>query len=132
MISDTGGAGLVGELRDRAVVIEPRHRGEALARHAVGVAHRDQRVRVRRVADHEHLDVVGRAGGDRLALRLEDAAVGLEQVGALHALRARARADQQRDVAAVERLLGVVVDVDPGEQRERAVEQLERRCPRPP
>ena len=39
---------------------------------------------------------------------------------------ARARADQQRDVAAVERLLGVVVDVDAGEQRERAVEQLER------
>ena len=33
-----------------------------------------------------------------------------------------------RDVRAVERLPGVVVDVDPGEQRERAVEQLQRRA----
>ena len=95
-------------------------------RHAVGVAHRDQRVGVGRVADDEDLDVIRRAGGDRLALRLEDAAVGLEQVGALHALLARAGADQQRDVRALERLLGVVVDVDAGEQRERGVEQLER------
>ena len=63
---------------------------------------RDQRVRVGRVADHEHLDVVGGAGVDRLALRLEDAAVGLEQVGALHARSARAGADEQADVAAVE------------------------------
>ena len=94
--------------------------------HAVGVGHRDQRVGVGRVADHEHLDVVGGAGGDRLALGLEDAAVGLEQVGALHALRARARADEQGDVGALEGLLGVVVDVDPGEQRERGVEELER------
>ena len=87
---------------------------------------RDQRVGVGRVADDEHLDVVGGAGGDRLALRLEDAAVGLEQVGALHALGARARAHEQRDVGAVERLLGVVVDVDVLQQREGGVEQLQR------
>ena len=53
-------------------------------------------------------------------------AVGLEQVGALHPLRARARADEQRDVRAVERGLRVVEDVDAGQQRERAVEELER------
>ncbi len=73
---------------------------------------RDQAVRVGRVADHQDLDVVGRAGVDRLALRLEDAAVGLEQVGALHALAARAGRRQQADLAAVERLLRVVVDLD--------------------
>ena len=39
---------------------------------------------------------------------------------------ARARADEHADVGAVERLLRVVVDVDPGQQREGAVEQLER------
>ena len=39
------------------------------------------------------------------ALRLEDAAVGLQQVAALHALGARPGADQQRDVDAVERLV---------------------------
>src|SRR5690606_1055790 len=63
---------------------------------------------------------------DRLALRLEDAAVGLQQVAALHALGPRARADQQRDVAPLEGLPGVVEDVDPLEQRERAVVELHR------
>jgi hypothetical protein len=120
------GAGLLRELCDRAVVIQARHRGEALGRHAVGVVHRDQRVGVRRVADNEHADVVRRAGRDGLALGLEDAAVGLEQVGALHALGARARADEHGDVRAVERRLGIVVDVDARQQRERAVEQFER------
>ena len=63
----------------------------------------DQRVGVRRVADHEDAHVVGRARVDRLALRAEDAAVRLEQVGALHARRARAGTDEQADVRAVER-----------------------------
>ena len=90
------------------------------------VAHRDQRVGVGRVADHEHAHVVGGVGVERLALGLEDRAVGLEQVGALHALRARAGADEQRDVGAVEGLVGVVGDLDALEQREGAVEQLER------
>ena len=62
----------------------------------------DQRVGVGRVADHQHADVVRGARVDRLALRREDAAVGLEQVAALHALGPRAGADQQRDVDAVE------------------------------
>jgi hypothetical protein len=123
-----GGAGLAGELRDRAVVVEARHRGEALARHVGGAAHRDQRVGVGGVADHQHAHVVGRAGVDRLPLGPEDAAVGLEQVAALHALAARPGADQQREVRALEGLGGVVVDVDPRQQRERAVVELHRRA----
>ena len=63
-------------------------------------------------------------GVDRLALRLEDAAVGLEQVGALHASAARARADEQRDVRAVEGDVRVVGRLDAGEQREGAVVEL--------
>ena len=45
----------------------------------------------------------------RLTLRLEDAAVGLEQVAALHPLGAGAGTDQQRDVDCVEGLVRVVV-----------------------
>ena len=67
------GAGLVRELGDRAVVVEADHRGEPLARDVGRVRHRDQAVRVGRVADDQDLDVVRRAGVDRLALRLEDA-----------------------------------------------------------
>ena len=62
----------------------------------------------------------------RLALDGEDLAVGAEQLGALHALGARARADQQRDVGAVEGVLGAIVQVEAGEQREGAVDELHR------
>ena len=87
---------------------------------------RDQAVGVRRVADHQHLDVRGGVGVQRLPLGLEDAAVGLEQVAALHPLAAGPGADEQRHAGAVEGLVGVVVDVDPGQQREGAVVELHR------
>jgi hypothetical protein len=61
-----------------------------------------------------------------LALDGEDLAVGAEQLSALHALRAGARADQQRDVGAIERIRRAVVQVEAGEQREGAVDQLHR------
>ena len=91
-----------------------------------GVVHRDEGVGVGRVADHEDLDVVGRAARERRALRGEDRAVGLEQVAALHALRAGPRADQQGDVRAVERLVGIVGLDHAGQQREGAVVELHR------
>ena len=96
--ADLGASWAIARLWSSRVIAVKRSRGTSGA-----LRMRDQAVGVRRVADHEHLDVVGGALVDRLALRLEDPAVGLEQVGALHALGARARADQQRDVAAVER-----------------------------
>jgi len=119
-------AELGGELGDGAVVVEPGHGREPLAGHVGRGGLGDERVGVGRVADHQHAHVVGRPGVDRPALRGEDAAVGLQQVAALHALRARAGADEQRDVHAVESLGGVVGDVDAGQQRERAVLQLQR------
>jgi len=60
------------------------------------------------------------------ALDGEDLAVLGEQLGALHALRARARADEQRDVDAVEGVVGVLVQVEPGEQGKGAVDDLHR------
>ena len=123
-----GLAELVGELRLGTVVVEPHHRGEALARHVRRVRHRDQAVGVGRVANHQDLDVFGGAGVDRFALGLEDSAVGLEQVGSFHARPARPGADQQPDVGAGEGLLRVVGDVDPLQQREGAVVELHRRA----
>jgi hypothetical protein len=120
-------AELAGQLRDRPVLVQPGHRREALRRDVGCVAERDQRVGVGRVADHQHAQVVGGTGVERLALRLEDLAVGLEQVGSLHPLRPRTRAHQQRHVHAVEGLHRVVVDLGRREQREGAVLQLERR-----
>ncbi len=62
----------------------------------------------------------------RLALTGEDGAVGRQQVTALHALGAGTGADQQRHLGAVEGDRRVVADLDPGQQRERAVVQLHR------
>jgi hypothetical protein len=76
------------------------------------VCRRDEGVGVRGVAHDQHPHVVGGTGVDGLSLRLEDAAVRLEQVAALHAGRARPGAHQQRHVDAVERRLRVVGDVD--------------------
>ena len=117
---------LGGELRDRAVVVQPGHRGEPARGHVGRVLLGDQRVGVGRVADHEHLDVAGGVLVDGLALRAEDPAVGLQQVTALHARGTRPRADQQGDVGAVEGGLQVVGDVDAGQQREGAVIEFHR------
>ena len=114
------------QLRDRAVVIEAQHRGEPLVRDVGSVVHRDQAVRVRRVAHDEHFHVIGGRVVQRLALDGEDLAVLAQQLGALHALRPRPRADQQRDVDAVERVVRVVVQIEPGQQRKGAVDQLHR------
>lgn len=104
----------------------PRQRGEALRRHTVGRSRRDQGVRVGGVADHRDTHACCGIGGDGSPLRAEDAAVGCEQVGALHAGAARSCADQQGEVATVEAHRGVIGHLDVLEQTERAVLQLER------
>src|SRR5699024_5256241 len=88
------------------------------------VCYRVDRGGVRRVAGDRHVHVVGRDLVQGGALRGEDAAVGLEQVTALHARAARAGADEEGVVDAVEDLLRVVADLDTGEGREGAVVEL--------
>ena len=122
-------AGLLGELRDRAVVVEPHHRREALARDVGGVALRDQAVGVRGIADDEHLDVRRGVIVERLALRLEDAAVGLAAGRCAPSPSTRGRAPTSSAMLTPSNaLFGIVVDVDSGEQRERAVVELHRRA----
>src|SRR5699024_3450281 len=89
-----------------------------------GVVHRDERSGVRRVAGNRHPDVVGGDLVQRRTLRGEDAAVGLEEVAALHARAARTGADEQGVVDPVEDLLRVVADLDARERREGAVVEL--------
>ena len=62
----------------------------------------------------------------RLALWLEDAAVGFQQVTALHSLGSRPRADQERDVHPVECVVGIVAYVDSSQQWERTIVDLHR------
>lgn len=81
-------------------MVQAGHRGEALGRYVRGGGLGDEGVGVGRVADDEDLDVVRGVVVDGLALRLEDAAVGGQQVAALHALGAGAGADQEGDVGA--------------------------------
>ena len=117
-------AGLLRELRQRAVVVEAHHRREIARIQARRVLHRDQRVGVGRVAHDQHTHVAVGDRIERLALRREDLRVGEQQVLALHAGAARPRADEQRDVAVLEGDLGVVRRDDLVERRERAVVEL--------
>ena len=120
------GTGLVGELRDRTVVVEAHHRGEARGRDVRRSVLGDGGVGVRGVTHDEDTHVIGSAVVDGLALGAEDARVGLEQVGALHALAARHGTHQVRDVGALECTVDVVVDLDAGQGRERTVVELHR------
>ena len=122
--SVTGAPSFCGDLGDGAVVVEAGHRREPAGVEVLGVGLGDQGVGVGRVADDEDLDVALGAARQRLALRLEDAAVRRQQVGALHARLARHRADEQGDVGVAERDVGVVGAHDLGQQREGAVVEL--------
>ena len=122
-----GYAGLRGELGYGAVVIQPGHRREPFSWDVGRIRLRDQAIRVSRIPDHQHFDVGGRVLVQGLPLGLEDPAVCLEQVAALHPLGPWPGPDQQRHVHAVEGLVRVVVDVDALQQRERAVVELHRR-----
>jgi hypothetical protein len=117
-------AGLLCELREGAVVVEPEHRGDVLGREVLGVGGQDHGVGVGRVADHDHLGVALGALVESLTLRTEDFGIGIEEVAALHALRARARADEEPGVDVAEGGLRVVGDDDVLQQRERAILEL--------
>ncbi|CAB4850830.1 unannotated protein [freshwater metagenome] len=107
-------------------MVETHHRGEATLGDIRCVRRGDERVRVGRVAHNKHPNIVSRAGVDRLALGLEDPAIGREKITALHACGAGAGTDEQCDVDTVEGRTGVISDVDAGKQREGTVVELHR------
>ena len=72
--------------------------------------------------------VIRRVLVQRLPLGLEDSTVRLEQITAFHSLRSRPRPDEQRDVDSVECLIRIGADVDSGEQRKGAIDELHRRA----
>jgi hypothetical protein len=75
-------------------------------------------------AYYQHLDIAARHGVQGLALGREDLRIDREQLGALHAGAARARADQQRIVDVLERGHRVAVRLHLDQQREGAVLQF--------
>ena len=117
-------ARLLAELRERAVVIETRHRREAIGRERRRVALGDQRIGVRRVADHEHTHVTARGRIERFALRGEDLGILEQQILALHARAARPRADQHGNLAVLEGDSRIVGRGHFVEREERAIVQL--------
>src|SRR5216683_7458779 len=82
-------AGLPGQQRLGAVLVQPGHGKPALREYLGSVGSGDQAVGVARVTDDEDANVARGRGCDRLALRSEDAGVDGQQVAPLHALFAR-------------------------------------------
>ena len=116
--------GLVRQLRQRAVVIQARHGREVARIEIAGVACGDERVGIGGIADHQHLHVAVGDFVERAALHGKDLRVGEQQVLALHARAARARADQQRHLTVAEREARVVGRHHLPECWKRAVVQL--------
>ena len=119
-------AGLLGELRLGAVLVEPHHGEPAVGGHRGGVPHGDEAVRVAGVADDEDAHVGGGVLLDGAALADEDLAVDAEEFLAFHPGLAGHAADEQGPVHAGEAAVQITGDLDALEQRERAVLKFHR------
>ena len=117
-------AGLLGELRLGAVLVQARHGVEAVARDLRRVVHGDEAIRVAGVAHHQDAHVGRGVLLQRPALLDEDLAVDAQQILALHAGLARHAADEQRPVHAAEAFLETGGGHHAFEQRKTAVLQL--------
>src|SRR5574343_490642 len=117
-------AGLGGQLRQGAVVVQAQHAVVVVrvgAADFLGSGSSDVGVGVAGVANDQNLDVFLGVLGNGLALNGEDGAVGGQQVGTFHALGARTGADQQADVGVLEGDVRIIGGNHAGEQREGAV-----------
>ena len=116
-----GCAGLLGDLRLGAVLVEAGHREPAVGGNFRRVGTSDQAVGVARVSDNQHPNVASGVGGNGASLGLEDATVDVQQVAALHTGLAGNRTNEQSPVGAVEGVVEVTGGLDAGEQWEGAV-----------
>ena len=85
-----------------------------------------QTIRVAGIPHHQDAHVLGGVTGQGLALADKNFAVDAQQVLALHSLLARKRADEQRPVAILESLGGIICHDDVLEGREAAIVELHR------
>ena len=98
------------------------HQGGEIFRRDVGCGfHGDVGVGIGRIADDEDFNVAIGNFVQRRALYFENFAIGVQQVGALHALGTRARSNQEGDVGIFEGDFGVVCGEDVGKEREGAI-----------
>ena len=116
--------GPFGHLADGTVVIEAGHRRELARREVRRVAHGDERVGIRGIADHQHLHVPVRVVVQGATLRPEDPAILRKQIGSLHALSAGTRSHEHREVDILECHGWIIGGHDVLEQRKRTVGEL--------
>ena len=112
-----GNPAVPGQRRDGTVVVQPGHRREVGAIHALGVVHRDIGVGVARVAHREHEDVRVRLL-DRLSLADEDRSVLADQILSLHTRPTGLRADQEDLMRILESDIRIVGKNHPLQERE--------------
>jgi len=84
----------------------------------------NQRVSIGGIAHHQHANIARRVVIDGLALLSKDGAVGLEQIRALHALAARAGADEECGGGILEGDLEVICHRNRIHQRQGGIAQL--------
>jgi len=113
-----------GELRRRAVVIEPCHRRNIRRIDVWRVRARYQCIGIRRITDNQDLDIAACVIIHRLALARENLRVRLQKILALHSGAARPGTNQQRVVTVFEGDVGVISSDDAGKRIERAVVQF--------
>jgi len=117
-------ARLESELALGAVFIELGERVKVARVEVWRVRERDERVRVARVTDNDHL---ARGLGhiiQSLALLDENLTIHLEQVAAFHTRTARLGADEQRPVGVFKNLSGIDSNVNLAKKREQTILQL--------
>mmetsp|Transcript_28875 Transcript_28875/g.73708 ORF Transcript_28875/g.73708 Transcript_28875/m.73708 type:complete len:344 (-) Transcript_28875:388-1419(-) len=117
-------AGLERQLALGAVLVQAGQRVEVLAGDVGRVLHGNQGVGVAGVAHHQHLAVAVSGLVQGTALDLEDLAVLVQQVGALHAGAAGLGAHHQRPLSASKHLHGVDANGHLAQQGVQGVLQL--------
>ena len=124
LTSARGAAALFGELCQPAVVIQPGHRRETVRRQRGRIALRDQRIRIGRIAHHQHAHVAGGNRVQRLSLGGEYLGILQQEILALHARTTRPSADQHGEIAILEADVGIGSGRHLVQSREGAVVQL--------
>ena len=117
-------ARLVRKLGARPVFIQPGHGEPAITRNFFCIIHRNQTIRIARVADHKHAHVSGGVPFDRLTLPDKNLAVDPEQISPFHTGLARDAADQQRPIDVAKSLVEISGRHDRFEQWESAIVQF--------